>query len=180
MLADISANPQTIHVGVTLPEPLMKIELVVAIIAGVVAIISAFVAYIAQTNAAKAQADIAIIQLAAQQAHERQKPFVEAQMKFYVEATETVAQIPRARNTGAREALIKRFWQLYWGSLALVEDDEVAGAMVAYGEQLKENSPDPNTLEGLSLRVAHACRNSLKRLWVPELGTIQNIRPESK
>ena len=96
----------------------MKIELVVAIIAGVVALISALVAYVAQASAAKSQTDIALIQLAAQQAHERQKPFVEAQMKFYIEATETAAQIARAANGNAREVLVTRFWQLYVGPLA--------------------------------------------------------------
>ena len=101
-------------------------------------------------------------------------------MKFYVEAAETVAKIPRAKDIMAREALIERFWQLYWGALAVVEDDEVAGAMVAYGKHLKANSLDLSTLEQLSLGVAHACRNSLKRLWVPELGVIQNIRPTNK
>lgn len=158
----------------------MKVELVVAIIAGVVAVISALVAYIAQTSAAKSQSDVSLVQLAAQQAHERQKPFVEAQMRFYIEATETVAQIPRTADIAVREALVKRFWQLYWGALALVEDEEVARAMIAYGKQLKVSSPDPGTLEGLSLNVAHACRNSLQRLWVPELGTIQSVRPTGK
>ena len=49
--------------------------------------------------------------------------------------------------------------------------------MIAYGVELEDSSPDPKTLEGLSLGVAHACRNSLKRLWVPELGDIQAVRP---
>ncbi len=44
----------------------MKIELVVATIAGVVAVISALFTYMAQTSAAKSQADVALLQLAAQ------------------------------------------------------------------------------------------------------------------
>ena len=158
----------------------MKIELVVAIIAGIVALVSALFAYMAQTSATKIQSDIALTQLAAQQAHERQKPFVEAQMKFYIEATETAAQIPRTADGVARQTLVRRFWQLYWGALALVEDDEVAKAMIAYGKQLDSNPFEPNVLETLSLGVAHACRNSLKRLWIPELGTIRNVRPTTK
>ena len=157
----------------------MKVELVVAIIAGLVAIISAVVAYIAQTASVKAQADVALVQLASNQAHERQKPFIEAQLKLYMEATETVAQIPRTADVAARLVLVKRFWQLYWGALALVEDDEVAGAMIAYGKALKAQPPNPDNLESRSLDVAHACRNSLRHLWVPGLGTIQSIRPTS-
>ena len=155
----------------------MKVELIVAIIAGIVAVVSALVAYMAQISAAKSQSQIALIQLAAQQAHERQKPFVESQMKFYFEAAETAAQIPRTIESMAREKLTKRFWQLYWGPLAVVEDEEVERAMVAYGEQLKNVTWDAAGLETLSLGVAHACRSSLKRLWVPELGGINNSRP---
>lgn len=158
----------------------MKIELVVATIAGIVAVISALFAYMAQTSAAKSQSDVALLQLAAQQAHERQKPFIEAQMKYYIEATETAAQIPRTAPGAARQELVKRFWQLYWGALALVEDDNVARAMVAYGAELKQPQPNSATLEGLALNVAHACRDSLKRLWVPEIGSIQSQRPAAQ
>ena len=55
----------------------MKVELVVAVIAGAAALISALFAYTAQVSAAKSQADIALMQLAVQQVHERQKPFIE-------------------------------------------------------------------------------------------------------
>jgi len=143
-------------------------------------VVSALVAYVAQSSAAKSQSDVALVQLAATQAHERQKPFVEAQMRFYIEATETAARIPRTTDVPTRDALVKRFWELYWGALALVEDEEVAGAMIAYGKQLSAGAPDPSTLESRSLDVAHACRNSLQRLWVPEIGKIQSIRPTSK
>jgi homospermidine synthase len=134
----------------------------------------------AQASATKSQAQVALVQLAAQQAHERQKPFVEAQMKYYFEATETATQIARTTEGSAREKLIQRFWQLYWGPLAVVEDEEVEAAMVAYGQHLKKNPRDAASLETLSLAVAHACRGSLKRLWVPELGGIKNIRPPAE
>ena len=158
----------------------MNLELVVASIAGVVAVVSALIAYIAQVSAAKSQSQVALVQLAAQQAHERQKPFVEAQMKFYFEAAEAAAQIPRTVDSGAREVLIQRFWQLYWGPLAVVEDEEVERAMVAYGRQLKTDPRDAASLEAVSLDVAHACRSSLKRLWVPELGSLNNLRPPAQ
>jgi hypothetical protein len=87
----------------------MKVELTVATIAGVFAVISALFAYWAQVSAASSQRKVAIVQLAAQQAQGRQRPFFEAQMKFYIEATETAAQIPRATDSGARELLVRRF-----------------------------------------------------------------------
>ncbi len=158
----------------------MKLELVIAIIAGVVAVISALIAYTAQVSASRSQSNAAMTQLAAQQAHERQKPFIEAQIKYYFEAAETATQIPRTTDSSAREKLIRRFWQLYWGPLGVVEDPEVEAAMVAYGRQLKRDPRDAAKLETLSLGLAHACRSSLKRLWVPELGTLNNVRPAAE
>jgi hypothetical protein len=98
-------------------------------------------------------------------------------MKYYIEATETAAKIPRTPAGATKDDLVKRFWQLYWGALALVEDDEVARAMVAYGEGLKAEPKQASDLETLAIGVAHACRNSLKTLWVPQLGSIQAVRP---
>jgi len=157
-----------------------RLELTIAIIAALVSILSAALAYSAQTSATKSQAEVARFQAATQQAHERQKPFVELQMKYYFEAAETAAKIPRTSDPKDRHDLVIRFWQLYWGPLAVVEDEPVAAAMVEYGKELTKNSPSDPTLENLSLRVAHACRDSLKRLWVPELGDIQSIRPKSE
>jgi hypothetical protein len=158
----------------------MKPELIVAAIAGLVAILSAGIAYKAQVSATETQAQIALVQTAVQQAHERQKPFVETQMKYYFEAAETATQIPRMSDEGTRQKLIARFWQLYWGPLAVVEDEEVEAAMVAYGRQLKQDPPNAAALETLSLGLARACRASLKRLWVPELGSVKNTRPPAQ
>jgi len=158
----------------------MKAELIVAGIAGAVAVVSAAIAYKAQLSATESQAQVALVQTAAQQAHERQKPFVETQMKYYFEAAETAAQIPRTSNDAARQKLIARFWQLYWGPLAVVEDEEVEAAMVAYGRQLRQEPQNAAALETRSLGLARACRASLKRLWVPELGSVKDTRPPAQ
>jgi hypothetical protein len=61
-----------------------------------------------------------------------------------------------------------RFWELYWGELAVVEDKDVEHAMVRYGDALdrwtEPGSDPPPELTRLSLELAHACRDSLKRL----------------
>lgn len=158
----------------------MNPELLVAIVAGLVAVVSAVIAYMAQISAAGSQAQVALVLSAEQQAHERQKPFVELQMKYYFEAAETAARIPRTSDEAGYRQLVARFWQLYWGPLAVVEDEDVEEAMVAYGQQLGSNPGDAAALEMLSLDIAHACRGSLKRLWVPELGNIRNIRPAAQ
>jgi len=66
-----------------------------------------------------------------------------------------------------------RFWELYWGELAMVENGGfkaksggVEGAMVRFGEALLKNSP-PNLpiLQQRSLELAHVCRDSLAESW---------------
>jgi hypothetical protein len=65
-----------------------------------------------------------------------------------------------------------RFWQLYWGELAMVENGGiktknggVEGAMVRFGEELKKQSRSQLALQGLSLDLAHVCRDSLATSW---------------
>ena len=101
-------------------------------------------------------------------------------MKYYVEAAETVAQIPRTSDVAQRDKLIKRFWELYWGPLAVVEDRGVSQAMVEYGNQINADPKADGKLQNLAIKVAHACRDSLKQLWVQQLGDVTAIRPPAK
>jgi hypothetical protein len=58
-----------------------------------------------------------------------------------------------------------RFWALYWGELALVEDREVNDAMERFGEALKKDNTTLEELQELSLALAHACRGSMANSW---------------
>lgn len=70
-----------------------------------------------------------------------------------------------------QELAEQRFWQLYWGPLAAVEDiglvkqDSAAmeAAMVRFGEELKKKPEDrkPGSLKGLSLELAHSVRKAI-------------------
>ncbi len=95
---------------------------------------------------------------------EATKPFLERQLKLYTEASQVAAVL--ATSTEAAELLraTERFWELYWGELALVENKEVQAAMVALGRAL-ETSADKKEVQQLSLRLAHACRRSLDKSW---------------
>ena len=165
----------------------MRIELVVAVVSGVVALASAVIAYMAQSHVARSQAQIAEmqqshqeqivrLQLALQQSHERQKPFLELQMKHYFEATDVASKIANLDEKPQRQDAVTRFWQLYWGPLAVVEDPEVESAMVNFGNALRQQNPPKSTLQHLSLDLAHACRNSLQKLWGTNLGALRNLR----
>ena len=58
----------------------------------------------------------------------------------------------------------KRFWKLYWGELALVENSQVEASMVVLGKALKDYKKQVE-LQQLKLTLARACRNSLDKSW---------------
>jgi hypothetical protein len=83
----------------------------------------------------------------------------------------------------ARAAAEVRFWELYWGQLALVESIEVERAMVDFQEAIvvpsqseAEKRDEKRTLQLLSFAVAHACRNSIAESW--KVGLTQLSRPQ--
>ena len=94
---------------------------------------------------------------------EATKPFLERQLKLYTEATQVAAKIATSQDESAVGEAIKRFWQLYWGELALVENGAVEGAMKAFGDGLRAELTRDQMEHSLAL--AHACRDSLAVSW---------------
>ncbi len=95
---------------------------------------------------------------------EATKPFLERQLKLYTEASQVAALIATSSDERQIQQALGRFWQLYWGELALVENTEVEAAMVAMGDAIREKA-NPQVLKQASLKLAHACRQSLDRSW---------------
>jgi hypothetical protein len=112
---------------------------------------------------------------------EATRPYLERQLKLYTEATRVASRIATADYDSSHDAPddfsindvsdetvsinpLARFWELYWGELALVEDRRVEGAMKAFGDALIANA-SADTLQRLSLSLAHACRESLAESW---------------
>lgn len=95
---------------------------------------------------------------------EATKPFLERQLKLYTEATQAAALLSTSEETPERATAVMRFWTLYWGELALVENKDVEAAMVELGQGL-ENHVSSAELRQLSLSLAHACRDSLALSW---------------
>ena len=95
---------------------------------------------------------------------EAKKPFLDRQLVLYTEASQIAAKI--ATSTDSNELAIsqQRFWGLYWGELALVENKGVESAMVAFGKALKGSAPQEQ-LQKLALALARACRESLDKSW---------------
>jgi hypothetical protein len=91
-------------------------------------------------------------------------PFLERQLRLYTEATQAAAALATSKDPAELDAANERFWSLYWGELALVEDARVEAAMVRFGQALKSGAGG-SELEQLSLALARACRDSLAESW---------------
>lgn len=113
---------------------------------------------------------------------EATKPFLEKQLTLYADVTQAAATLAlkwRMDSDQARPAM-DRFWRLYLGELALVEDTKVRAAMWAFGKALNDYDTPPRTLAKLAQELAGACRESLVRSWgVKELDTFKSI-PDSE
>lgn len=90
---------------------------------------------------------------------EATRPFLELQLKLYTETALITSRIATAGDQGATG----RFWELYTGELALVEDADVAAAMVKFGSALKAGRQ--GELSGLAIALVHGMRESLARSW---------------
>jgi hypothetical protein len=108
---------------------------------------------------------------------EAKKPFYEQQLALYLEATNVTARISTPLSDDDRQAAMARFWQLYWGPLALVESQDVAKAMVAFKNVLVDpgltGADRKIRLQDASINLAHQCRDSLVKSWdvdLPRLG----------
>jgi hypothetical protein len=95
---------------------------------------------------------------------EATKPFLERQLKLYTDATQAAATLATSKTPEELELAKRKFWSLYWGELALVEDKRVEAAMVQFGRSL-ETGNTGQQLQRYSLALAHACRDSLADSW---------------
>jgi hypothetical protein len=95
---------------------------------------------------------------------EATKPFLERQLHLYTQATQVAAVLATETRAAEREQAAKTFWRLYWGELALVENQRVEAAMVEFGGILKAGGAG-HEIEVASLKLAHACRESLAESW---------------
>lgn len=95
---------------------------------------------------------------------EATRPFLDRQLTLYTEATQAAATLATSSSDDEIIAAKQRFWSLYWGELALVEDARVETAMVQLGRALRQDQPQGD-VQLLSLKLAHACRDSLAKSW---------------
>jgi hypothetical protein len=91
-------------------------------------------------------------------------PYLNKQLDLYTEATQITAIIATSIDQEEISIATKRFNELYWGELAMVERSEVAQAMVDFHRALEDNKGKVE-LKNLALKLAHACRDELAESW---------------
>lgn len=117
---------------------------------------------------------------------EARKPFLERQLGLCLEATRVAAIIATATDEEHRKKANDRFWELYWGELVIVENNEVKTAMNNFKhalDKLQTNTPlNPERpessiqgpqLETLSLLLGEKCRDLIAESWDTELEALK-------
>ncbi len=126
---------------------------VVSVVAGVVISVATFFAAKAkEANARKAEAARPFLQLR----QDRYTEVVRAASVLVAPATHTSEELQQAK---------KRFFELYWGELSLVEDKKVETAMVALAEAIDPDLAKETKPTKASYQLAHALRDSLLESW---------------
>ena len=116
---------------------------------------------------------------------EFRKPYWERQLALYFEVTAaaaTLASIDSGKiDSSNREELSaqaqEKFWQLYYGPLEIVTDNDVTDAIIEFKEcflKRRGGHLTPRDLEIKSLELARACRASLGESWNIELSKLRN------
>jgi hypothetical protein len=102
------------------------------------------------------------------------KPFWDKQLQLYLDASEVAAIIATSPNPAQRAQAEAKFWVLYLGPLAIVEDAgiekpigaKVSRAMRGVGDCLSARPKcDQVELQRQALFLAYACQDSIKATW---------------
>jgi hypothetical protein len=106
------------------------------------------------------------------------RPFYDRQFTIYFDGARVAATLASSTSPAERKQAEEEFWKLYWGTMAIVEDQQVASAMIDFGDALKANHAisQRENLAGPSIELAHAFRQSLYDAKWPVPG--RNLRRE--
>jgi hypothetical protein len=102
------------------------------------------------------------------------KPFLQLRQTYYLEAIKAAAVLASPLDH-TREQIgqaKRRFWELYWAELALVDTQNVASTMKGVGDVADLRKPTP--LQEATADFAHALRDSLLQSWgIPQPSTLE-------
>lgn len=122
---------------------------------------------------------------------EFKKALWDRQLGYYLEAAQAASTLASFNENDEKEIQPERtkarlrFWQLYYGELAVIEDPNVSRAMVEYGRCLREydlHLCDQSDLKKRARALAQEFRNAVSRSWDEPLGqvgrSVEQQRPE--
>jgi hypothetical protein len=112
---------------------------------------------------------------------EGKQPFNKEQFALCFEASNLASKLATETNPEEWDAARRNFWRLYYGPLCIVEDEDVARAMIAVGKLIpKPDLPRPDTLpiasteyRQASIDLAHKVRALIQKTWDVELAPLQ-------
>ena len=121
---------------------------------------------------------------------EARKPFIDKQLALYIETAQIAGKLVSTLTSYAIpeeewRAASRRFEQLYWTELSMVEDDNVKGAMEDFyghlmwvNEQSSVVPPDKwSDIQNSSFSLARALRTSIEASWeLPSANTDERRR----
>jgi hypothetical protein len=119
---------------------------------------------------------------------EARKPFIDKQLSLYIEVTQLAGKLisntPDLKEEWKED--YRRFEQLYWAELVLVEDDGVRAAMQKFYTILKWANTQPGPvpdeqwrpLEESSSNLAQAVRKSIEASWELNLSTDLRVKSQ--
>ena len=104
------------------------------------------------------------------------KPFWEKQIQCYFEASKYASILATSCDEEERSNAKGKFYQLYYGMLAMVEDDKVEEAMIEFHKELSSSKNilcGTKKLKNLSLELAWNLRSSIGSTWDIQLPTVK-------
>jgi len=133
--------------------------------------------FVGNENAAREQAATQSVREGRTRLIEAQRPFLEQKLKLYFEAAEVTGRLATSNwNDPTGDWILddRRFWVLYYAVLAVVEEGDVASAMINCGAILLELKQTKDAgdraekvalLKTAALSLAHSIRDDIKRSW---------------
>jgi hypothetical protein len=118
-----------------------------------------------------------------QQQQANRQPFLQKQLDLCFEASDTASRLATEPDPIEWEKDRRTFWRLYWGTLSIVEDPGVEGAMVNLGKLVPVTAVSNPKLPMASLQnpsydLAHAFRRLILTSWNIDLPPLEDKRQQ--
>jgi hypothetical protein len=159
---------------------LALIQGLLPLMTGIVGGIWIIIVYLSDQEKARSQLAAQVARDNVTRTIEAQRPFLKEQLDRYIETAKTAGELVTLAPSPEWDKSERRFWQLFFTELSMVEDQGVKRAMQNFGGQLKRYKTDRDNeltkkeLERLSYVLAVALRQSIIDGWKVALGSLSS------